>query len=113
MAQNLIVQLTDDIEGGDATETVEFSIDGRTYQIDLNKKNASAMRKVFQLYVEKGRVVRQPVGRGRRAGSASNPTLFSQLNSDEKERFRGWSRLPDARRIADSRVQEWIDAGRP
>lgn len=113
MAQTVIVKLTDDLDGSDADETVTFALDGKSYVIDLNKKNAIAMRNAFSKYIEKGRPARQGVSTGRRAASGSDPTLFSQLDSQEKERFRSWANLPNARRIGDSRVREWLEAGRP
>jgi hypothetical protein len=110
MAQTVIVELTDDLDGTDADETVTFALDGKTYQIDLNKKNAAALRKAFSAYIEKGRSAR--LG-GTKAKRGSAPTLFSQLDSEEKDRFRAWAKLPTARRIGDARVNEWIKAGRP
>lgn len=112
MAQTVIVKLTDDVDGGEADETVSFSLDGRAYEIDLNKKNSTALRKALQPYVEKGRSAGTR-GVGRRRLGGSNPTLFSQLDSEEKERFRAWANLPNSRRIGDVRVKEWISAGRP
>ncbi|MCU1383896.1 MAG: Lsr2-like protein, partial [Acidobacteria bacterium] len=44
MAQKHIVQLIDDLDGGEAAETVTFSIDGTAYQIDLSTRNASKLR---------------------------------------------------------------------
>ena len=113
MAQTVIVKLTDDIDGGDADETVNFALDGKNYQIDLSKRNAEAMRKAFKLYVDSGRSARSTDARGRNSSAGSAPTLFSQLDSEEKERFRTWANLPNARRIGDSRVNDWIQAGRP
>jgi hypothetical protein len=111
MAQSTITYLTDDLDGSDADETVQFSIDGKTYEIDLNKKNAAAMRRAFKRYIAKGRSAgRQPSGRRRGGGGA---TLFSQLDAEEKARFRKWAKLPNARRIGDARVKAWISAGRP
>ncbi len=122
MAQTVIVKLTDDIDGGDAEETVVFGIDGKTYEIDLNKKNAAALRKAVAPFVDRARPAGRPGpsragqprgGQGRRAGRGGTPTLFSQLDAEEKDRFRAWAGMPTARRIADARVTEWIDAGRP
>jgi hypothetical protein len=48
MATRTIVQLTDDLDGKPATETVRFSLDGRDYEIDLSEKNARALRKDLQ-----------------------------------------------------------------
>jgi hypothetical protein len=71
MAQKTIVQLLDDIDGKLADETVTFSLDGVTYEIDLRTKNADKLRKVFTPYVEKGRKVdvRRAGRAGRRAGT--------------------------------------------
>lgn len=111
MAQSTIVYLTDDLDGSDADETIKFGLDGKSYEIDLNKKNASALRRVLRPYVEGGRSAgRQTARMGRTAGS---PTLFSQLDATEKDRFRKWAKMPHARRIGDARVQEWMKAGRP
>ena len=49
MARELIEKLIDDLDGGDAAETVSFGLDGATYEIDLSKKNAAAFRKSLAL----------------------------------------------------------------
>lgn len=118
MAKTTIVYLIDDFDGSDADETVEFSLDGKAYEIDLNKKNASAFRRGLKPYIDRGRrsAGRQAVRTRRQASGpvkAKQATLFSQLDSTEKDRFRKWAKLPNARRIADRRVQEWTKAGRP
>ena len=38
------IVLEDDIDGSDATETVAFGLDGTSYEIDLNDKNAAKLR---------------------------------------------------------------------
>ena len=55
MAQKVQVVLIDDIDGGDASETVTFGLDGVTYEIDLNDKNAAKLRDAFSLWVGSGR----------------------------------------------------------
>jgi len=42
---------TDDLDGSAAAETVEFSIDGVTYAIDLSDANALRMRSTFEPYI--------------------------------------------------------------
>jgi hypothetical protein len=44
MAKRTIHMLIDDIDGGDADETVKFAVDGVQYEIDLSKKNAAKMQ---------------------------------------------------------------------
>lgn len=70
MAQKIITLLEDDIDGGEAAETVSFSLDGSTYEIDLSDKNAAKLREELALYVSKGRKV---AGASRRAKRASSP----------------------------------------
>lgn len=58
MAQQTTVTYTDDLDGGKAAETVTFGLDGRTYQIDLNKRNAAALRKTLADYTASARRIR-------------------------------------------------------
>lgn len=67
MARQTIVRLRDDIDGGEAAETVQFTWAGTSYEIDLSKKNAAAFAEAIAPYLRAGRRVR---GGGRRAGSA-------------------------------------------
>jgi hypothetical protein len=72
MAKRVVttVELTDDLDGGKADRTLHFSFDGVNYEIDLSKKNATALEKVLKPYVESARKVRQPARRGRPATAA-------------------------------------------
>ncbi|KIF68798.1 hypothetical protein HY68_09485 [Streptomyces sp. AcH 505] len=45
-----MVTLSDDIDGGEAAETVTFGLDGKTYEIDLNPANAKKLRKALAPY---------------------------------------------------------------
>jgi len=45
VAKQTLVQLIDDLDGGQAEETVSFSLDGADYTIDLSKSNADKLRK--------------------------------------------------------------------
>ncbi|MGK5533739.1 histone-like nucleoid-structuring protein Lsr2 [Streptomyces sp. URMC 129] len=55
MAQRVVVTLADDIDGGEASETVAFGLDGKTYEIDLSPRNAEKLRTVLAPFVEAGR----------------------------------------------------------
>jgi hypothetical protein len=116
MAKTVIVKLTDDIDGGDADETVYFSIDGKSYEIDVNSENASRVRAAFAPFIAKGRASGSSTARARPvrpSGGSSEKTLFSRLTSEEKARFRAWANMATARRISDSRVNSWVAAGKP
>jgi hypothetical protein len=70
MAQQTVVTLTDDLDGGKAVETVTFGLDGHVYKIDLSKKNASALRKTLGEFTSAARRVRS----GKPAVKAARPT---------------------------------------
>ena len=58
MVQQKSVTLVDDLDGGKAAETVAFGLDGADYEIDLSKRNASALRKAVAEFVDHGRRVK-------------------------------------------------------
>lgn len=69
MAQRVQVMLVDDLEGGTADETVTFALDGVSYEIDLNAKNAARLRDALAPWVGSarrvsGRRTRRGTGRG-------------------------------------------------
>jgi hypothetical protein len=51
LARTTIVQLTDDIDGSEAAETVRFAVDGRTYEIDLSTEHAESLRRSLAQFV--------------------------------------------------------------
>src|SRR5260370_2954942 len=55
MAQKVQVLLVDDLDGGEASETVSFRLDGTAYEIDLSGDNAGKLRKDFAQYVDHAR----------------------------------------------------------
>ncbi|HUZ10806.1 MAG TPA: Lsr2 family protein [Acidimicrobiales bacterium] len=112
MAKTVIVKLTDDLDGTDAEETVRFSLDGLSYEIDLNTANAAKLRDALGPFIARSVRTGKPPRDGSRPAPPASRTLFSDLTAEEKARFRAWANLPTARRIADARVQAWIDAGR-
>ena len=115
MAKTVVVKLTDDLDGGDADETVRFALDGKSYEIDLSAANAASFRQALKPYLDKGRIAAGNA-RSRAPGPSGAPaehTLYSQLSADEKTRFRAWANMATARRISDARVKSWEAAGKP
>ena len=74
MAQKITVVLEDDIDGGPASETVHFSLDGVAYEIDLNDANAARLRDTMAPYVGPARRTggRSTSGRARGRGRGRN-----------------------------------------
>ncbi|WP_183098050.1 histone-like nucleoid-structuring protein Lsr2 [Nocardioides pelophilus] len=95
MAQRVNIVLVDDIDGTDASETVAFGLDGTSYEIDLNEKNAAQLRDALASYVGHARKVG-----GRRTRAKSAPAAGG---ASAKE-IRDWARsnghtVPDRGRI--------------
>ena len=86
MAQETIVRLLDDIDGKPADETVNFSLDGITYEIDLRAKNAEKLRKVFAPYVEKARKA------GARRAGRGRPGTRTAHNRERAAEIRSWAK---------------------
>lgn len=51
MAQKVQVILVDDVDGGEAEETVSFGLDGVTYEIDVSAENAEALREAIAPWI--------------------------------------------------------------
>jgi Lsr2 len=60
MGVRQVVRLVDDLDGGVATETVRFALDGVDYQADLSEANAAALRALLGRYAEAGRRATRP-----------------------------------------------------
>lgn len=55
MAQKVQVTLVDDVDGSPATETVQFALDGVSYEIDLSDAHAAALRESLAEWVSHAR----------------------------------------------------------
>lgn len=55
MAQQVKVLLIDDLDGGEAAETVRFGLDGKDYEIDLSDAHANELREVLARFAAQGR----------------------------------------------------------
>ena len=110
MAQKVHIVLEDDIDGGDATETVTFGLDGTSYEIDLNEENAAGLREALGTYVGHAR----KVGSGRRAAKRSGSSGGAAAGGPAAREVREWARqngheVPDRGRIP-AEVREAYDA---
>ncbi len=90
MAKKVTVTLVDDFDGeGPADETVEFSIDGVSYEIDLSAKNARKIREDFKQWIDAGRRVGGR-RRGRPGGSAGRGR--ASIDREQSSAIREWAR---------------------
>ena len=98
MAQKVHIVLEDDLDGSPADETVSFGLDGKSYEIDLNDKNAGKLRDALAQYVGAAR----SVGSARRAGRKSASS--ASTSGPSAREIRDWARsnghdVPDRGRI--------------
>ena len=89
MAKKVTVTLVDDFDGeGSADETVEFSLDGVSYEIDLSSKNAQKLRNELKPWLEAGR----RVGGSRRGRSAPPGRGRASIDREQSAAIRDWAR---------------------
>ena len=88
MAKQVITVITDDLDGGDADQTVEFGFDGVNYTIDLSEKNVGRLRKALDPYLAVATKVGRTGGTGRLAARAAQP---ARSNRDQNQAIREWA----------------------
>ena len=97
MATMTTVTLVDDLDGSEAIESVSFALDGASYEIDLNEKNARKMRDSLAGYVSNAR----RVDGGRRGGGRAAKARTGRTS-------RGPRTAPDREQTA--AIREWARA---
>jgi hypothetical protein len=101
MARKVLVRLVDDLDGlpSEGVATVTFSLDGVTYQIDLNQANASKLRDGLADYVTAarrigGRMKRGSAAGGRSAGSANDGPAIREWAREQGHELAERGRIP-------------------
>jgi len=95
VAEKVTVELVDDLDGSPAEETIQFSINGSTYRIDVSKKNSDAFWKALKPYVDAA----QPTKAARSA------TPIPKTGSTRKRRSSGAA----AAGVDPKAVRAWAD----
>lgn len=118
MAKETITRLIDDLDKGEANETVKFGLDGVQYEIDLSAQNADKLRAALQPYVDAGsRIGRLPGNIGGRV-SPSRRRGAQSVDREQNKAIRKWARnqgkqISDRGRIPEDIVAEYhTSAGR-
>jgi hypothetical protein len=91
MAQKHIVQLIDDLDGGEAAETVTFGLDGNSYEIDLSAENANKLRETLAVYVGSSRRSSRGAGRSHAPG-ARRGGRSTRSDREQTQAIREWAR---------------------
>jgi hypothetical protein len=91
MAQQVTIQLVDDLDGtqSDDISTVTFGLDGVSYEIDLTEANADNLRMSLEEFVAHARRTGGRVKRGT-ATKASNGSAAA--NHEQAQAIREWAR---------------------
>jgi nucleoid-associated protein Lsr2 len=99
MAQRTTVTLVDDLDQSEADETVEFGVDGATYEIDLSEANAAKLRDALADYVAHARRLsgrRRPGRAASRPASgspaAARPSRRASVDREQNQAIREWAR---------------------
>ncbi|MFC0039157.1 histone-like nucleoid-structuring protein Lsr2 [Actinomadura rayongensis] len=108
MAQKVKVLLVDDIDGGEADETVGFGLDGALYEIDLSDKHAAELRDLLEPFVRHARRARPKNAQGARPAR-------TQSNRDRSAEIREWARsrgiqVNDRGRIPATVIEQYENA---
>jgi len=74
VTSRVMLSYLDDLDGSEASETVEFGLDGDGYEIDLSPSNARALRALLSPYV----------GAARRLTAGGRPFHRVQVDPDPK-----------------------------
>lgn len=82
------VELVDDIDGSPATTTIEFSVDGKNYIIDLSEQHADEFNKALAPYVEHARRARRAPANKRKSRSSSEAARVKRQKNAE---IRAWA----------------------
>ena len=112
MAQKVQVLLLDDLDGGEASETVSFGLDGTSYEIDLSEGNAEKLRDMLSNYVGAARRVGASGG-GRRSGrSRAAGGGRAAMDREQAAAIRSWAKkqglkVSDRGRIPASIVEQY------
>ncbi len=90
MAKQTVIQMTDDLDGSEATQSIEFSVRGKSYTIDLSDSNAADFDDALAPYIaaaEKSGGAQPARASARRAGA---PRQRASGDVDPKQ-VRAWA----------------------
>jgi hypothetical protein len=106
MAKKVVttIELTDDVDGGKADQTLTFTWNGVDYEIDLSKKNAAALHRAMKPYVDAARRVPRAGTRKARTGRGSRGQARDLSAIREWARANGYA-VSDRGRIPKSAME--------
>ena len=106
MGQKTTVVLVDDLDGGQADQTVEFGLDGVTYEIDLSDSHAASLRDGVATYVAHARRQGRASRRGATRSSGSAATRSAAAGSSPARGARATGTAP-VDREQNKAIRDW------
>jgi Lsr2 len=91
VAKQIITNIIDDLDGSEANETVSFALDGMGFSVDLNLKNAKALRDFLEKYMEAGTRTGRVEGKHAQIHGYRPTTLQTTLNREQNQKIRAWA----------------------
>lgn len=91
MAQHTVVTLLDDLDGGEAAQTVSFAVDGTAYDIDLSTANAEAFQTPVAPYVSGARRAGRPPAGTSGAGRRRSGAAPARTDREQNAAVRDWA----------------------
>ena len=105
------MRFVDDIDGSEAVGTVSFSLNNRSYEIDLSDENTDKLHEALAPFIEHARQIGRSSGRGRgRRPPATDK--HTRSNREHTHAIREWARqnghqVSDRGRIPKSVIQAY------
>ena len=85
------VQLVDDIDGSPATTTIEFSVGGKNYIIDLSEQHTHEFNKALAPYIEHARRARRAPANKRKARKSRSSSEAARIKRQRNAEIRAWA----------------------
>ena len=108
MARHVVHRVTDDPDGSPDAVTIQFSLDGQTYEIDLGPRNEAKFRDALSPFISHGTRLR--AGRTRPGGRRARTDATGQTDRDRAQ----WAlehgvQLPSRGRVAQAVLDALAD----
>jgi hypothetical protein len=88
MGKKEVVTITDDIDGRAGAETVSFAYAGRSYEIDLGKKNQAKLEKALEPFIAAARKVGSHAAPRKASGRSASRAPSARVDPNA---VRGWA----------------------
>jgi hypothetical protein len=116
MAKRQVTITTDDIDGSEANNSIEFAYRGKSYRIDLNDTHAEELDEVLAPYISAATETSRGGGRTSRSGGSPRSRASSGSGDVDPKQVRAWAEANGVEvstrgRISASVIEQYRAAG--